>query len=205
MQWIKRYLKGRHHKTKKFAGSQIETPEEIIKRITREYNDNPKPLTLEKSGTENNYTIIDENGIRFSNEDGINFAFGKNTLLRALNENNNDIKQAFHSIIKITKESTKEAQIQWEVSKLKAIEQRKLIREEAEKRLYGKVKENTRSPISERDKDIIFNKFGNECSICNRKEGLHIHHKDHNPSNNRLDNLILLCGVCHKKIHMKVR
>ena len=99
----------------------------------------------------------------------------------------------------------KETEIQQEVANLKYIGDRRSIREEAEKRLYGKVKENKREPISENEKEIIFNKFGNECVICSGKEGLHVHHKDHNPSNNRLDNLILLCGVCHKKIHMKVR
>ena len=99
----------------------------------------------------------------------------------------------------------KETEIQQEIVNLKSIGKRRSIREEAEKRLYGKVKENKRESISEKEKEIIFNKFGNECAICSGKEGLHIHHKDHNPSNNRLDNLILLCGVCHKKIHMKVR
>ena len=99
----------------------------------------------------------------------------------------------------------KETEIQQEIVNLKSIGKRRSIREEAEKRLYGKVKENKREVISEKDKEIIFNKFGNECAICSGKEGLHIHHKDHNPSNNRLDNLILLCGVCHKKVHMKVR
>ena len=69
----------------------------------------------------------------------------------------------------------------------------------------GRAEENKRVAISEKDKELIFNKFNNECAICSRKEGLHIHHKDHNPSNNRMDNLIVLCGVCHKKIHMKVR
>ena len=71
--------------------------------------------------------------------------------------------------------------------------------------LEGKAKQNIRSPISEKDKEIIFSKFNNECAICSIKEGLHIHHKDQNPSNNIMANLILLCGVCHKKIHMKVR
>lgn len=99
----------------------------------------------------------------------------------------------------------KETEIEGEIEKLKEIEERRVIREEAEKRVYGKVKENERVAISENDKEIIFNKFGNECAICSGKEGLHIHHKDHNPSNNRMDNLIVLCGVCHKKIHMKVR
>ncbi len=66
-------------------------------------------------------------------------------------------------------------------------------------------KENKRAAISEKDKEMIFSKFNNECAICGIKEGLNIHHKDHNPSNNRMNNLIVLCGVCHKKIHMKVR
>ena len=69
----------------------------------------------------------------------------------------------------------------------------------------GRPEENKRVVISEKDKELIFNKFNNECAICSGKEGLHIHHKDHNPSNNRMNNLIVLCGVCHKKIHMKVR
>lgn len=60
-------------------------------------------------------------------------------------------------------------------------------------------KENKRAAISEKDKEMIFSKFNNECAICGIKEGLNIHHKDHNPSNNRMNNLIVLCGVCHKK------
>ena len=131
--------------------------------------------------------------------------FTKEEIVKALKENNNDIKKAFHDLIKLGQESHKEYQIQAEIRRLKGVEYRKVVREEAEKRFYGKINENKRAAISEKDKEIIFNKFNNECSICSRKEGLHIHHKDHNPSNNRIDNLIVLCGVCHKKIHMKVR
>jgi len=99
----------------------------------------------------------------------------------------------------------KEIQIQNEISKLKNIKNRRLIREEAEKMVYGKVKMNKREIISEKDKELIFDKFKNKCVICGTEEGLHIHHKDHNPTNNEIENLILLCGICHKKIHMKVR
>jgi len=99
----------------------------------------------------------------------------------------------------------KEAGIQEEIEKLKGVEERRSIREEAEKIFYGKINENKRAAISEKDKEVIFSNFNNACAICSRKEGLHIHHKDHNPSNNKMDNLIVLCGVCHKKIHMKVR
>jgi 5-methylcytosine-specific restriction endonuclease McrA len=79
---------------------------------------------------------------------------------------------------------------------------RRKIREEAEKRLYGKVK-SERTLI--KDKEEIFRKFGNKCGVCGEMEGLHIHHKDKDATNNSADNLIVLCGVCHKKIHMKVR
>jgi len=78
------------------------------------------------------------------------------------------------------------------------------IKEKAETRVYGKVK-SKRVPIKEEDKEAILRKFGNKCAICSKTEGLHIHHKDKNPKNNTSDNLIVLCGVCHKKIHMKVR
>jgi hypothetical protein len=50
---------------------------------------------------------------------------------------------------------SKETAIQGEIERLKATEQRQVIREEAEKKLYGKVKENKREAISEKDKEII--------------------------------------------------
>lgn len=52
---------------------------------------------------------------------------------------------------------------------------------------------------------MIFNKFDNECVVCGKNEGLHIHHKDKNSSNNQINNLVVLCEVCHKKTHMRVR
>lgn len=89
-----------------------------------------------------------------------------------------------------------------EVYKLKRRVKRTKVREEAEKEVYGKVK-SERTPIKE--KEAIFRKFDNKCAVCGEMEGLHIHHKDEDATNNRVDNLIVLCGVCHKKIHMKVR
>ena len=40
---------------------------------------------------------------------------------------------------------------------------------------------------------------GNKCSMpnCSHETGLEIHHVDQNPSNNSLDNLLLLCAVHH--------
>ena len=98
----------------------------------------------------------------------------------------------------------------WEVSeeikKIKASELRSIIRSKAEKRLYGKVKtKKKRVPLSKALRDRVYRKYENQCMICSQKQGLHIHHKDHDPKNNAMRNLLLLCGVCHKKIHMKVR
>lgn len=45
------------------------------------------------------------------------------------------------------------------------------------------------------------------CAICEQKEiirkrtNLHVHHLDHDRSNNSLDNLQVLCVSCHKKVH----
>lgn len=209
MLWSKKFKeKGSSDNTVKLdVGNHAnETPEQIIKKISYgrlETFGKYKPLTLEKVPSfddgEEEYTIIDENCEEWS------FVFEKNDIINALKENNNDIKRAFHDLIKLGEDREKEGRIKYEIEKLKEIEERKLVREEAEKRFYGKIQENKRAAISEKDKEIIFSKFNNACAICSRKEGLHTHHKDHNPSNNRMDNLIVLCGVCHKKIHMKVR
>lgn len=39
------------------------------------------------------------------------------------------------------------------------------------------------------------------CYFCNSNRGLGVHHIDENRKNNILDNLIILCKSCHKKIH----
>src|SRR3989338_7439916 len=107
---------------------------------------------------------------------------------------------------KMIKEELKELEehmVQKEMINLKEVGVKRNIREKAEKRLHGRVK-SQRIAIREIDKEAIFRKFENKCAICGEVEGLHIHHKDKNPTNNREDNLIVLCGVCHKKIHMKV-
>jgi hypothetical protein len=75
---------------------------------------------------------------------------------------------------------------------------------EAEKQYFGKSNDKRRD-ITNDEKEGILTYYNNECAICRAKEGLHIHHKDKNPNNNQNDNLIVLCGVCHKKTHMNVR
>ena len=109
----------------------------------------------------------------------------------------------------ITKETVEEVveeivEFERALNNIKSREKKYKIIETAEKDFYGHVKKK-RISIPKEMQEYILNKFNHECSICGAKEGLHIHHKDHNPKNNKINNLIVLCGVCHKKIHMKVR
>lgn len=48
---------------------------------------------------------------------------------------------------------------------------------------------------------------GQRCSVCGGGgEDLHIHHIDHNPpTNDDLENLITLCGICHARVHTELR
>lgn len=91
-----------------------------------------------------------------------------------------------------------------EIRKLKERERIAKIKEKAEKDYYGKVK-TKREHVPKDVRETVFHKYDNECAVCGRKEGLHVHHKDNDSKNNRMSNLVLLCGVCHKKAHMKVR
>jgi len=42
-----------------------------------------------------------------------------------------------------------------------------------------------------------------KCQICGSSEQLEVHHKDRNRLNNSIDNLMLVCKSCHRKIHYK--
>lgn len=35
------------------------------------------------------------------------------------------------------------------------------------------------------------------CVACGATQNLHCHHIDHDPKNNRVENLVMLCGTCH--------
>jgi 5-methylcytosine-specific restriction endonuclease McrA len=120
---------------------------------------------------------------------------------KLLKKNNNDIQKTLNEIEEKLEE---ECEIAEELNNIKKRERGHYIQEKAEKLYFGKVK-TKRTPLSKNEQESILNKFNNECAICGADEGLHIHHKDHNPKNNQISNLIVLCGVCHKKIHMKVR
>jgi len=68
------------------------------------------------------------------------------------------------------------------------------------RKLGQKLDEPKRAPVSKALKLEILRDYDNKCFICkkNSKDVLmHIHHKDGNPKNNSLDNLIPLCAKCH--------
>lgn len=51
--------------------------------------------------------------------------------------------------------------------------------------------------------EIIKNILGNKCNNCKNRRDLHIHHKDGNYTNNKLNNIELLCKGCHSEFHKK--
>ena len=139
------------------------------------------------------------------NDDGINHKKDKN------GKYNISPRELFERIIKnnfdaekTLKEIEEEIEYKLQIDKFKEKERKRKIRENAEKDFYGRVK-SKRDNLSLDKREDILRKFNNECVVCGKKEGLHIHHKDGNPKNNQIGNLVVLCGVCHKKAHMKVR
>lgn len=121
------------------------------------------------------------------------------------------IKDVYKRIIKnnfnarkTLEEIEEEIEYKLHVDKLKEKERKRKIKDNAEKDFYGRIKSKRDNLSLDKRKDIL-RRFNNKCVICDKEEGLHIHHKDNNPQNNLPENLIVLCGVCHKKAHMKVR
>ena len=61
-------------------------------------------------------------------------------------------------------------------------------------------KDDNRLLTKEEEKGVI-NYFKNECALCCSNLKLIIHYKDNNKNNTSLDNLIVLCDSCYKKIN----
>jgi hypothetical protein len=54
---------------------------------------------------------------------------------------------------------------------------------------------------------LVFKYKPKECQVCNYNEYdfcLDIHHLDENPNNNSVENLAVLCVMCHRKLHKGV-
>jgi hypothetical protein len=53
-----------------------------------------------------------------------------------------------------------------------------------------------------RYREIAFSYYPHLCAHCNKKrKNLDVHHRDHNRSNNKIENLIILCRSCHLTYH----
>jgi hypothetical protein len=56
-----------------------------------------------------------------------------------------------------------------------------------------------------REARLVLKQYGRDLSRCERCEDdesiCHVHHKDSNPYNNQIENLIVLCGACHANAH----
>ena len=61
-----------------------------------------------------------------------------------------------------------------------------------------------RLPLSDSLRKEVLETCNYMCSICGYiSKSNQIHHQDNNPSNNQLENLIVFCYECHKKIHSR--
>jgi hypothetical protein len=157
------------------------------------------------------YDLIDEMGMGDDGKDiltlnhnnhPISFSFQE--IKKIIIKNNLSKKEIKEVIIKNFERIKDEIDLKLEKEKIKREEQKAKIRERAEREYYGKVK-TKRQAFNKDLKEAVYHKYNNECALCGAKEGLHIHHRNQDAKNNQLSNLILLCGVCHKKMHMNVR
>lgn len=69
-----------------------------------------------------------------------------------------------------------------------------------EKLFYGEEKKKRRKPVPPSMQKKLWIKSKGKCMWCRKQPPQEIHHIDENPSNNKLDNLIALCGTCHNKV-----
>jgi predicted restriction endonuclease len=61
-----------------------------------------------------------------------------------------------------------------------------------------------RLPLSDSRRKEVLQTYNYSCSICGYiSKSNQIHHLDEDPSNNELENLVVYCYECHKKIHSK--
>jgi len=85
-----------------------------------------------------------------------------------------------------------------EIQEAEKKKKKMILKAKAENLVFNTKK---RQAVSNELKQLIFNKYQNKCAICGLEDNLEIHHKNENPCDNRITNLILLCPNCHAKIH----
>ena len=70
------------------------------------------------------------------------------------------------------------------------------------------LKKNKKMIISNKDFNILKLKLRSNnitCEKCKKIRALQIHHKDRNRKNNHISNLKILCRVCHRKEHYRIK
>ena len=72
--------------------------------------------------------------------------------------------------------------------------------------LVGKstIYKGERIPLTKEQMQEVFRKYNGKCAVCPNRQGLEIHHKNGNSSDNRPKNLVLMCYLCHKRTRVKV-
>lgn len=68
--------------------------------------------------------------------------------------------------------------------------------------------EKKREPVRKSDREHLLDYQGGKCWSCHRsfrQMGVRpiLHHKNLNPKDNRITNMVLICSNCHDRIHQK--
>lgn len=76
---------------------------------------------------------------------------------------------------------------------------------EFNKFIFEQYKQNNRkkrSFVSQKIRSLLQKEINSQCPFCSNSDVGHfqVHHIDENPSNNNIDNLIMLCPNCHSKV-----
>ena len=82
------------------------------------------------------------------------------------------------------------------------VKSQKLLKKQLSISAKSLIAKEGRIPIPAKRKHEVRDKFKNKCAVKNcRGKPLQFHHKNAKNSDNKLNNLILLCEICHWFVH----